>query len=54
LLMTDGVFGTLNDEEMLAILTAHAPYAAAAALEKAVLAKQKPKQDNFTAIILGM
>ena len=54
LLMTDGVFGTLGDEEMLAILAADTPCDAAAAREQAVLAKHKPRQDNFTAIILGM
>ena len=52
LLMTDGVFGTLNDEEMMAILTAAGPYEASVNLEQAVLAKAKPKQDNFTAIIM--
>ena len=53
LLMTDGVFNTLSDAEMEAILAAQpTPARAAAALEQRVLAHKNPKQDNFTAILL--
>lgn len=53
LLMTDGVFNTLSDAEMEAILAAQPnPARAAAALEQLVLAHKNPKQDNFTAILL--
>ncbi len=51
LLMSDGVFNTLSDEEIVMTLHGSAPEAANA-LESAVLAKHAPHQDNFTAIIL--
>ncbi len=51
LLMTDGVFGTLSEQEILDAVGLDA-YEAAAALEGAVLGKKKPGQDNFTAVIL--
>jgi len=52
LLMTDGVFGTLSEDEILGLVTGAEPFAASQALEQAVLDKAKPNQDNFTAIIL--
>lgn len=52
LLMTDGVFGTLSEDELLGLVTGAEPFAASQALEQAVLDKAKPNQDNFTAIIL--
>ncbi len=51
LLMTDGVFGTLSEQEILAAAELDA-YEAASVLEEAVLGKKKPGQDNFTAVIL--
>ena len=51
LLMTDGVFGTLSEQEILDAVGLDA-YEAASALEGAVLGKKKPGQDNFTAVIL--
>lgn len=51
LLMTDGVFGTLTEQEILDTVKLDA-YEAAPALEGAVLGKKKPGQDNFTAVIL--
>ncbi|HWR23757.1 MAG TPA: PP2C family serine/threonine-protein phosphatase [Feifaniaceae bacterium] len=51
LLMTDGVFNTLTDEEILSAM-AFAPHESAERLQKLVLHKNKPKQDNFTAIVL--
>lgn len=54
LLMTDGVFGTLPEEEMESILRQHADVQqAASGLEQAVLAAGVPGQDNFTVVILG-
>lgn len=50
-LMSDGVFGTL-DEIRLASLLSGDVYEAASRVESAVLAANKPAQDNFTAIIL--
>ena len=52
LLMSDGVFGTVPDEEMARLAGPVDAVAAARNLENAVLAAQKPGQDNFTAIIL--
>ena len=51
LLMTDGVFGTLTDDEILSAMAA-APHESAQRLQQLVLHKNKPKQDNFTAIVL--
>ncbi len=51
LLMTDGVFGTLTDEEILSAM-AFAPHESAQRLQQLILHKNKPKQDNFTAIVL--
>lgn len=51
ILMSDGVFGTLSDGELAALMSGDV-YASAAAVEAAVLAAAKPAQDNFTAIIL--
>jgi serine/threonine protein phosphatase PrpC len=51
LLMSDGVFGTVSDDEILAAMSAP-PAQAAEALRDAVLGKQTPHQDNLTAVIL--
>ena len=51
LLMTDGVFGTLTDEEILSTMSL-APHESAQQLQRLILQKNKPKQDNFTAIVL--
>lgn len=51
LLMTDGIFGTLSQEEILSVMDTP-PYESAARIEKMILQKNKPKQDNFTAVIL--
>ncbi|MCL2747053.1 MAG: protein phosphatase 2C domain-containing protein [Oscillospiraceae bacterium] len=51
LLMSDGVFNALSDEEIMATMAAD-PHESAFLLEKAVLDKAMPYQDNFTAIIL--
>ncbi len=51
LLMTDGVFGTLTDEEILSTM-AFAPFESAERLGQRILMKNKPRQDNFTAIVL--
>ena len=51
ILMSDGVFNALSDAEIASALRGSAQEAACA-LESAVLAKQAPRQDNFTAIIL--
>lgn len=50
-LMSDGVFGTLDDETLAQLLNKEAAEAAEA-IEAAVLAQGKASQDNFTALIL--
>lgn len=51
LLMSDGVFGTLSDRQLLELKQENAAdYAAAIA--QAVECSARPKQDNYTAIIL--
>jgi len=52
LLMTDGVFGTLAEDEIAATVFGSAAESAGR-LERAVLDKGKSNQDNFTAIIIG-
>ena len=53
LLMSDGVFNALSNDEIAAVIT-NTPNAQEAAklLEQQVLQKQIPKQDNFTCVIL--
>jgi serine/threonine protein phosphatase PrpC len=53
LMMSDGVFGTLSEAELTAAASAANIHEAGAAVEQAVKAKQKPNQDNFTAILLA-
>ncbi|HIS68741.1 MAG TPA: serine/threonine-protein phosphatase [Candidatus Gallacutalibacter stercoravium] len=52
LLMSDGVFGTLSSQEIASAAQNGDAFEAAQRLEQAVLAKDKPGQDNFTAVIL--
>lgn len=55
LLMSDGVFNTLSEQEICSILSGEEnAEKAARILENQVLARQNPKQDNFTAIILDI
>lgn len=53
ILMSDGVFNTLSEQDMAKVFcdTENAVQAAAI-LEQWVLARNNPKQDNFTAVIL--
>lgn len=51
ILATDGVFGALTDEE-IRDAQAFEPYKSAEELQAMILAKQKPNQDNFTAVIM--
>lgn len=50
LLLSDGVFGTLSEEEICACLTED-PERSVRALERRVLERNRPGQDNFTALI---
>ena len=52
-LMSDGVFGTLDDETLTRVLV-RSPNVVEAAhkLEDAVLMEKKTNQDNFTAVII--
>lgn len=50
-LMSDGVYGFLPEQELTACLNRR-PMDAAVAVKKAVLAKKHPKQDNMTIIVL--
>ena len=52
LLMSDGVFGTLDEEEMIEAVNVPHLGQAATNLENAVLSHQKHTQDNFTATLL--
>ena len=54
LICSDGIFNFLSDEEIAAIIEKN-PQAsdAASELETAVLKKDHPKQDNFSAILIG-
>ena len=52
LLMSDGVFGTLDDEEICRAMEADSAAEAAGLLGEAVSGKQKKNQDNYTAVIL--
>lgn len=55
LLMSDGVFNTISEPEICRIVQeASCASEAAERMEQAVLAKQNPKQDNFTAILLEL
>lgn len=53
ILMSDGVFNALTDEEIAACLTGNV-HQAASRLEQAVLAKNDPYQDNFTAVLMQL
>ncbi len=53
LLMSDGVFGTLSDEEILSTMKLD-PHGAAGEMEKLILHKNRKGQDNFTTIIIEL
>lgn len=53
LLMSDGVFNTLSEDEICEVLREYSePQQAAQEIEERILAYDRPKQDNFTAVIL--
>ena len=52
-LMSDGVFGTLSDDEMIALLN-QAPEDAATAIVEAVKERARPHQDNATVVVIGL
>lgn len=53
LLMSDGVFNTLSEEEICGILDEYPePQQAAQEMEERILSYDRPKQDNFTAVLL--
>ena len=52
-LMSDGIFGTLNEDELCAALSC-APEAAARKVTQLVEAKNKPAQDNASIIVIGV
>lgn len=51
LLMSDGVFGTLNDDELISMMDLP-PQAAAESIVRAVDAKRREHQDNATIVIV--
>lgn len=54
ILLTDGVYGEISEEQMAAILKQHTDVRQAAkALDQQIQANQNPHQDNYTALILG-
>ena len=54
LLMTDGVFNTLSEQVMASVLVQTADVQAAASeFERLIKQKAAPKQDNYSALILG-
>ncbi len=52
ILCSDGLFGTLTDDEMTAVLAAVVPEHAAQALVDAVLSRGRERQDNVTALVV--
>lgn len=55
LMMSDGVYGVLPDDEMVRILQENVNVQAAAEkMEERILELQIPEQDNFTVVILGV
>ena len=52
MIFSDGVFGTLSDEEIKAIAVKRNVVDAAYMFEKAVDSMRKEHQDNFTGIIV--
>lgn len=52
ILMSDGIFGTISDEEIVEILDNSDLNISARLMEHRVLAKNKKHQDNFTAILI--
>lgn len=52
LLMSDGVFNTVSNDELVRIIRSGEPQQAAKTLEMAVLAHDNKHQDNFTAVII--
>lgn len=53
LLMSDGIFGTLTDEEILSVMN-NDPMESAVRLENMILEKDLMNQDNFTGVIVEM
>ena len=51
LLCSDGIYNTLDNATLIEALSDKA-HIAALKMEKAILSKAEPKQDNFTGIIL--
>ncbi len=55
LLMSDGIFNTLNELQIAAVLQKNQDVAdIASQMEEQVLAMKHPNQDNFSALILGL
>lgn len=55
LLMTDGVFDTLSDTVLTSVLTEYPEVTEAAGeMERLIQEAANPRQDNFTAVILGL
>lgn len=52
ILMTDGVYNALTNEEILGALGTNSPQDAADALHKQISQKAFPDQDNYTAVII--
>ena len=53
-LMTDGVFNALPDKTIEAVLNRYPNVQEAAAeMERLVIQRANPRQDNFTAVIIG-
>ncbi len=53
ILMTDGVYGTLSDEELITAMSGSV-FDAAEKIQSSIYEKDDPHQDNYTAIILGV
>lgn len=54
LLMSDGVFGTISEAEIIAAAAGQPPQEATERLQRAVLSHEKQTQDNFTAICIAV
>ena len=54
LLMSDGVYNALSDQELIAALEGRDAQAAADAVGEAIRRKAYPTQDNYTLVVLEM
>ena len=52
LLCTDGVGGTLNEQQLYKALSEETPYSMCASMEESIVSLRKRYQDNYTALVI--